>query len=370
MKISLNRVLLFFIIFNSIKSETWFNEVTGHDINDPNNGYAGGKGKAITAFYLNGNRHYRVHYLGNEKYSWTGEYWGSGVVGIGRSIDAISISGGYNYRVRYKNGNWEKPVNGFSIYDGVNGYAGTIGKEIDAILIEGDEGYRVAYGGESSNVEEVSKRVVKNLFGIDFSYSFDYEMILKEDNAIKVTIKLDYEYKYTSQHYVSMIIKNNKAVDVRFGDFGNIIDELKKVINFDINKLRTKIEHSYSKGMANGSVNVVFYWAQRKIEISAGSKITPDHNSYRGGFTITIYLKDDMNMFTEKMLAPCTVFLKRLGINGEVIIATIRRITGDIIKMIIEVINGLRRHFQSFIPTFLSFVVCFVLSFVFRVPIK
>ena len=120
MKISLNRVLLFFIIFNSIKSEAWFAEVTGHDINDPNNGYAGGKGKAITAFYLNGNRHYRVHYLGNEKYSWTGEYWGSGVVGIGRSIDAISISGGYNYRVRYKNGNWEKPVNGFNIYDGVN----------------------------------------------------------------------------------------------------------------------------------------------------------------------------------------------------------------------------------------------------------
>ena len=77
-----------------------------------------------------------------------------------------------------------------------------------------------------------------------------------------------------------------------------------------------------------------------------------------------------MNMFTGKMLAPCTVFLKRLGINGEVIIATIRRITGDIIKMIIEVINGLRRHLQSFIPTFLSFVVCFVLSFVFRVPIK
>ena len=54
----------------------------------------------------------------------------------------------------------------------------------------------MAYGGESSNVEEVSKRVVKNLFGIDFSYSFDYEMILKEDNAIKVTIKLEYEYKY------------------------------------------------------------------------------------------------------------------------------------------------------------------------------
>ena len=362
MKYNLSKLLFFSLLFISIKSETWFGEVTGHDINDPSNGYAGSKGKAITAFYLNGNRHYRVHYLGDKQYSWTGEYWGSGVVGIGRSIDAISISGGLNYRVRYKNGNWEKPVNGYSIYDKNNGYAGTLGKEIDAILIEGDEGYRVAYGGESSNIEEVSRRVVKNLFGIDFSYSFNHEMILTENGFVRVTIKLEHVYKYTSQNYVSMIIKNNKAVDVRLGNFGNIIDELKKVINFDINDLKTKIEYSYSKGMANGSMNVAFYWAQRKIEISAGSKITPDHNSYRGGFTITIYFLDSMDTLTGKMLAPCTVFLKRLGKNGEVIIRVIRQITYDIIKMIQEVIKGLNKFLQEYYPTFLAFVLSFSLS--------
>ena len=151
-------------------------------------------------------------------------------------------------------------------------------------------------------------------------------------------------------------------MDVRLGDFGNIIDELKKVTDFDINNLKSKFEYSYSKGMANGSVNVVYYWLQKKIEISAGSKITPDHNSYRGGFTITIYIKDNMNMFTGKMLAPCTVFLRRLGNNGEVIIATIRKITYDIIKMILEVIKGLNRFLPKFVPAFLSFCVFFCLN--------
>ena len=358
-------ILIIFILFFLTKSETWFGEVDGHDTSDGNNGYAGSKGKAITAFYLNGGRRYRVHYKGDDKYSWTGEYCCSGVVGIGRSIDAISISGGHKYRVRYKNGNWEKPVTGYDIYDSKNGYAGTIGKEIDAILIEGDEGYRVAYGGYSSNVEEVSKRVIKNMFGIDASYSFDYERTIIDNNRVKVTVKLEYVYNYKYGNKINLVVKNNRIVDANLGDFGNIIEELQKITNFDIKNLKSKIEYSYSNGMSNGHVSVMFYLFQKKIQISAGSKITADHDSFRGGYTINIYLKDDFNKNSGLVLAPCAVFLKRLGKIGQSIIAFINNVVNNVIQIIVIVAENLKNSLPSLLPTFLGYILllCFSAAF-------
>ena len=114
--IYLSMIIILFFKTAFCEKETWFNEVNGYSTNDPKNGYAGSGGKAITAFYLCGGRRYRVHYLGDNKDSWTGEYYGyDEPVGIGRKIDAIAISGGYNYRIRYFKGNWEKPVNGYNI---------------------------------------------------------------------------------------------------------------------------------------------------------------------------------------------------------------------------------------------------------------
>ena len=362
MKVNTGRFLILFILFNLIKPETWFGEVYGYDTNDGKNGYAGSSGKPITAFYLNGNRRYRVHYKGDSKNTWTGEYDNSGVVGIGRSIDAIAISGGYYYRVRYKNEDWETPVSGYDIYDSTNGYAGTLGKEIDAIAIDGGNGYRVAYGGESSNVEEVSKRVTKNLFGVDHSYSYDKEETIINNKYVKVTVKLEYGYNFSQKSIINLVIKNHKIEDVNLGDFMNIFEELEKFTAFNINDLKTKIEYSYSNGMANGSVNVVYYFFLKKIQITAGSKITEDHHSFRGGFTITFHLKDDFNNNPGLVLAPCIAFLKRLGFDGRAATIYIRSILNDSIKIIETVIDNLTKYFPSLLSAFFGYFLFFILA--------
>ena len=363
MKINMNKILIIFILFIFIKCETWYDEVTGHNTNDAKNGYAGSRGNSITAFYLNGDRKYRVHYRGDDKNSWTGEYCCSDPVGIGRPIDGISISGGKKYRVRYKNGNWETPVDGFDIYNSKNGYAGTLGKEIDAILIEGDDGYRVAYGGDSSNVEEVAKRVIKNLFGLNYNYNFEHETTIIDNYYIKVTVILLYEYNYNYKQKINLVIKNNKAVDVNLGDLDtNLLEEIKKVINFDITNLKSKFESSFANGMSNGSVNVEFYWFQKKIVINAGSKITENHHSYRGGYKITIYLKDNFDKLGEKVLAPSQVFLKRLGAVGDMVIAFINNLLNNAIKILTTVIENLSMYMPSFLAAFLGYCLFFIFS--------
>ena len=205
--------------------------------------------------------------------------------------------------------------------------------------------------------------MVKKLFGVDYSYNFNDETTIIDNIYIKVTVKLEYEYKYKYKSLINLVIKDNKAVDVNLGDFWNIIEELKKVINFNLDDIKTKIELSYSEGMSNGSVNVIFHWLQKKIEISAGSKITKDHDSFRGGYTITIYLKNDMNKKKQIILEPCYVFLKRLGKAGELVTNFINSIVNDIIQIIIEVMNNLNKLCPSLLSAFLAFILCFTLSF-------
>lgn len=346
MKLSLNVFLLTIILLFFVKSETWWGEVRGYNIYDGQNGYAGSSGKAITAFYLCGNRRYRVHYKGDDKNSWTGEYWGCGVIGIGRAIDGISISGGYHYRVRYKNGKWEAPVTGYNIYDSRNGFAGTYGREIDAIAIDGNEIYRAGYGGDSSNVEEVARRVVKNLFGINAYYSFDYEKTIMDNYYSKVTVKLEHEFNWKSDTKMSLVIKNNVPTDVNLGNFGNLLEELNKAVNFNLNDLQAKLKYSFSNGMSNGSVNINIYLFQKKIELIGGSKITADHSSYRGGYKITIFFYDHINEFGEKALAPFYVFLRNLGPIGDAAMAVIRNLVRDLIQMISKTIEYLCKSVQ------------------------
>ena len=120
----------------------------------------------MTHFYLCGSRLYRVHYLGADRDTWTGEYCCCGEVGDGRPIDGIAISGGLGYQVRLKNGDWQPLVHGYDIYDEKNGMAGVFDQQIDAVLIEGGETYRVAYGPSTSLIENVAKKVSQNLFGV------------------------------------------------------------------------------------------------------------------------------------------------------------------------------------------------------------
>ena len=267
MKINMNKTLIIFVLLYFINCETWYDEVDGYNAGDGKNGYAGSRGNAITAFYLKGGRSYKVHYKGDSKKSWSAEFNNGKPVGIGKPIDGISISGGQKYRVRYKNGKWESPVFGYNIIDSKNGYAGTLGREIDAISIEGGKAYRVAYGGFSSDVGEVANRVVKNLFGVDHTYSYDYETTIINNYFIKVTVILLYDYNFNSNHFVKLAIKNNKIVDVSLGDL-NVFEELNKVININLDYFKSKFESSFSNGMSNGSLQVQYYWLQKnKLKI-------------------------------------------------------------------------------------------------------
>ena len=114
-------------------SVSWFPQVTGYNIYDSNNGFAGDYGRAVVALKVNKGS-YRVHETGG---SWLGEVSSNKVAGNGRPIDGVAISGGVRYRVHIMGGSWLEEVNGYNINDAHNGYAGILGRTIDAIAISG-----------------------------------------------------------------------------------------------------------------------------------------------------------------------------------------------------------------------------------------
>lgn len=54
-----------------------------------------------------------------------------------------------------------------------------------------------------------------------------------------------------------------------------------------------KFTVSYSVEMDNGQVSFTVDFLKKIIIIDAASKITKEHNTFRGAFRITIYLKDN-----------------------------------------------------------------------------
>ena len=67
---------------------------------------------------------------------------------------------------------------------------------------------------------------------------------------------------------MSLVIKNNVPTDVNLGNFGNLLEELNKVINFNLKDLQAKIKYSFSNGMSNGSVNINIYLFEKKNRIN------------------------------------------------------------------------------------------------------
>ncbi len=291
MKIPIILVLILFII---IKSETWYGAVTGADTNESKNGYAGSRGKALTHFYLCGGRHYRVHYLGDPKDQWTGEYSDCDPVGNGRSIDGIAISGGKEYRVRLKNGDWLPMVHGYNIYDYNNGMAGKYGHEIDAVLVKGGDSYRFGYGPSTSLIENVASKISQNLFGVTKEFNFENNLGILENNKVMVFGKLVHKIDAELQEgIIKLTINENNVVNA---DWSGLMPEkvnkfLKQIIN--VYKIQTSFESKFSAGLVNGDVSVKIFWLEKKIEINVGSKITKDHWTYRGGVKYTIIMKDD-----------------------------------------------------------------------------
>ena len=291
MKISI--ILILFLSIR-IKSETWYGIITGANKNDGKNGYAGSRGRALTHFYLCGDRHYRVHYLGDPRDQWTGEYWGCDPVGNGRSIDGIAISGGKGYQVRLKNGDWLDMVYGYNIFDYNKGMAGQYNCEIDAILVEGGDSYRVAYGPSTSLVENVASKISNNLFGVSREFNFDQNLFILENDKVIVFGKLLHTINVELQKgIIKLTIKENNVVEADWSGLlpENINKFLKQIIN--VYNIQSSFESKISAGLVNGDVSVKLFWLEKKMEINVGVKITPDHWSYRGGVKYTIFMKDD-----------------------------------------------------------------------------
>ena len=117
----------------------WFPVVSGYNINDYYNGFAGDYGKAMVGLKINQGT-YSVHEKGGKWYTASN----NNVAGRGYPIDAVAIKGGINYRVHILGGNWLPAVNGYDFNEGNNGYAGIMGRTIDAIAIQGRT-YRSGY---------------------------------------------------------------------------------------------------------------------------------------------------------------------------------------------------------------------------------
>lgn len=309
-KILLFKILFFFIV--DIHCEAWFNEINGADTGNGKTGYAGSKGKSITSFYLCGERHYRVHYLGDDEKTWDIERWNCDPTEVSRKIDAIAISGGKGYRVRLNNGKWQPMVYGFDINDSNNGYAGVLGKSIDAILIEGGEYYRSAYGETPLNVEQ-SEKVIKNLFGFSYKLSYDKSTNIINNEKVKVDAKLLHNWEINCDGSIKFNVVNNKLKNVNFG--GSIDLDLNQILKseIDINviDIKTTISNAYKKGVENGYTSMTFHWVESKVDIDTGIKINDQHSSFRQGFRITIYFKDD-NEYLKKIKKSVEVFMKGL----------------------------------------------------------
>ena len=347
-KILLFKILFFFIV--DIHCETWFDEINGANTGDGKNGYAGSKGKIITSFYLCGERHYRVHYLGDDKYTWDIERWNCDPTEVSRKIDAIAISGGKGYRVRQNNGKWLGMVYGFDIYDSDNGYAGVLGKAIDAILIEGGEYYRVAYGETPLNVEQ-SENVIKNLFGFSYKLSYDETTNIIDNEKVKVDAKLLHNWEINCDGSIKFNVVNNELKNVNFG--GSIDVDLNKILKseIDINVIDIKntVSNAYKKGMGNGYTSMTFHWLQSKVDIETCIKIDKKHSSFRQGFRITIYFKDDHD-YLKKIKKSVVVFMKGVEFFIKVLIENILSAFSSVTQL-----NGIMYDHPN--PALQSFVV-------------
>ena len=114
-------------------SINWFPYVSGYNIGDSYNGFAGDYGRPVVGLKVKAAT-YTVHETGG---SWLKATKNNRVAGNGKPIDAVAIKGGKRYRVHILGGSWLPAVTGYNTKDEENGYAGILGKTIDAIAIEG-----------------------------------------------------------------------------------------------------------------------------------------------------------------------------------------------------------------------------------------
>lgn len=122
----------------------WLGNISQHNPNDANNGYAGIFGRPITGVYVNasvGNVYYKVH---TKPSGWLPEVKNrEDYAGIfGQPIDGILIKSDstiLHYQVHTQEDGWLPAINGYNVNDPNNGYAGILGHTIDGLMVWADD---------------------------------------------------------------------------------------------------------------------------------------------------------------------------------------------------------------------------------------
>ena len=250
-------------IFKKIKTERWFDPVTGYNTYDFNNGFAGSSNEPAIDFYLCGERKYRVHFLDDPPSNWSQNFSNCDPVGNGRKIDGICIYTTKSYKVRLHNGNWwTRIIKGCNISNHKDGYTGKLGSPLSCIAINGGNPYRIAsviigQNFISSNPKNSSDRIIEKIFGKNVknfaNYNEEYELDLSAETNnnnkfynFRAKIILINNTNLNLDGDGIKFIVHKKNINYSFWG-GNEINknfnkQLKNIINFDINEERKKFE--------------------------------------------------------------------------------------------------------------------------------
>ena len=311
------KIIILLLSLLSIKAQTWYDEINGHNKNDGINGYAGSSTSRIHDFYLCSDRKYRVHYL-NDK--WSEEFTACQPAGnCENQIDGIAISGGKGFFWR-NNADLSWTSNNITKYDinSEDGYGGKLGELMNAILIYGDDYYRTAFRFDNcTNEKYVAKKLIRPLFEKgELIINYD-ENIIDNNNYKKITIQLLNTSDIIFKGKIIIRLINNNIKDDDFGEDINIDlkEQLKEEIpiNDDIDYLKSLFIQYFNQSMGNGSIIINFNWLQKIIGIDVAIKVDAKHYAYRGGYRINIYLSNEDSELLLKVKNVCKIFLKISG---------------------------------------------------------
>lgn len=298
-------------IFKKIKTERWFDPVTGYNTYDFDNGFAGSSNEPAIDFYLCGERKYRVHFLDDPPSNWSQNFSNCDPVGNGRKIDGICIYTTKSYKVRLHNGNWwTRIIKGCNISNHKDGYTGKLGSPLSCIAINGGNPYRIAsviigQNFISSNPKNSSDRIIEKIFGKNVknfaNYNEEYELDLSAETNnnnkfynFRAKIILINNTNLNLDGDGIKFIVHKKNINYSFWG-GNEINknfnkQLKNIINFDINEERKKFEKIISNEIDYGIFIIHTFYKEKKIQIDIGIKIMPDVEGFRGGIRINLIL--------------------------------------------------------------------------------
>lgn len=315
----MKKILFLFVLIFTIKCEGWWPEVIGHSIGDYDNGYAGTYPYATDDFYLCSERVYRVHYLGDDKDTWSEEFSACQPAGICRRIDGLAISGGKPYSCRIGPDWPDEFIFDYNISNST-GYAGEIGVDIFGILIYRNEYYRSSdthCNFLCSYEPEVANRIIYKLFKNNLRFNYDNETKIetKNNENINVSVILLKPYNIKTKGKISIKIEKSIILKNKYRGIitKNYINTTNEIIGFDYNDVKNFFEEQFTKGMRDGDIEIEFDWINKKIIIEVGSKIINGHFSYRGGFRINIYLNEEDSELLEKIKNICKFVLRYSG---------------------------------------------------------